>query len=305
MKITLVGVGKMGAQIARKLIEAGHQVVAVDPNPDAVAAVAEFGAIASASREDSLTKYSDEQVVVWLMIPAQFVESEMATWYDILPQGSIVVDGGNTDFRQTVRHAELLHAKGLQFVDVGVSGGVLGMANGFSMMVGGDEAAYRTITPVLDALSQPSGGHNYFGGAGAGHYIKMVHNAIEYGMMESLAEGYRMLHEGPYQGMNLAAVGDVWQKSSVIESNLNALAAQVMSEDQTMARADGYVAESGEARWTLEIAKEAGIELPAIQSAFDVRVATASGNTNYATKLLAELRNKFGGHALNKEQPHE
>lgn len=300
MKITLVGVGKMGAQIARKLIDAGHQVVAVDPNADAVAAVAEFGAIATTSREDSLMKYDNEQVVVWLMIPAQFVEAEVASWCEMLPAGSILVDGGNTDFRHTPYQAELVHGKGSQFVDVGVSGGILGMANGFSMMAGGDEDAYRTICPILDVLSQPNGGHNYFGGAGAGHYIKMVHNAIEYGMMESLAEGYRMLHEGPYKGLNLAAIGEVWQQSSVIESGLNALAAQVMREDQTMAHADGFVAESGEARWTLEVAKEANIELPAIQSAFDVRIASANGDTNYATKLLAELRNKFGGHALNK-----
>lgn len=301
MKITLVGVGKMGAQIARKLIDAGHQVVAVDPSAEAVAAVAEFGAIATTSREESLTKYDNEQVVVWLMIPAQFVEAEIASWCEMLPAGSIVVDGGNTDFRHTPYQAELVHAKGSQFVDVGVSGGILGMANGFSMMAGGDEAAYRTITPILDVLAQPKGGHNYFGGAGAGHYIKMVHNAIEYGMMESLAEGYRMLHEGPYKGLNLAAIGNVWQQSSVIESNLNALAAQIMSEDQTMAHVQGFVAESGEARWTLEVAKEANIELPAIQSAFDVRVASATGDINYTTKLLAELRNKFGGHAINKD----
>ena len=305
MKITLVGVGKMGAQIAQKLIHAGHEVVAVDPNADAVAAVAAQGAIASQGREDSLTIYSGEQIVVWLMIPAQFVGAEVEAWCDILPQGSILIDGGNTDFRQTKQHAKQAAARGIAFVDVGTSGGVLGLSQGFSMMAGGDESAYRTITPILDVLALPKGGHNYFGSAGAGHYIKMVHNAIEYGMMESLAEGYRMLHDGPYAGLNLAAIGDVWQQSSVIESTLNRLATESVREDQALSTVDGFVAESGEARWTLEVADEAGVHLPAIQSALDVRVATAHGDVNYATKLLAELRNKFGGHAVNKEITHE
>ena len=305
MKITLVGAGKMGAQIAQKLMSAGHEVVAVDPNADAVAAVAALGAIASQSREDSLTKYSGEQVVVWLMIPAQFVSAEIAAWCDILPQGSILIDGGNTDFRHTKQHAEQAAVRGIGFVDVGTSGGVLGLSQGFSMMAGGDELAYQTITPILDVLALPKGGHHYFGAAGAGHYIKMVHNAIEYGMMESLAEGYRMLHDGPYVNLDLAAIGDVWQQSSVIESTLNRLAAESMREDQALSAVDGFVAESGEARWTLEVANEAGIELPAIQSALDVRVATGQGEVNYATKLLAELRNKFGGHAINKEITHE
>jgi len=302
MKLTLVGLGKMGAQIAQLLIEAGHQVVAVDPDPNAVDAATVFGATASTSRQDALTKYdSGEQVVVWLMIPAAFVSSEVAAWCDILPPESILVDGGNTDFRQTKQHAQLASTKSIHFVDVGVSGGILGTANGFSMMAGGDEASYQRITPLLDVLAKPRGGYDYFGEVGSGHYVKMVHNAIEYGMMESLAEGYRILHEGPYQHIDLAKVGAVWQKASVIESTLNGLATEVMQEDQSLSTASGFVAESGEARWTLEAAQETGIELPAIQTALNVRVESEQGNTNYATKLLAELRNKFGGHPLNKQ----
>ena len=302
MKLTLVGLGKMGAQIAQLLIEAGHQVVAVDPDPNAVAAATVFGATASTSRQDALTKYDNgEQVVVWLMIPAAFVSNEVTAWCDILPPESILVDGGNTDFRQTKQHAQLASTKGIHFVDVGVSGGILGTANGFSMMAGGDEASYQQIVPLLDVLAKPRGGYDYFGEVGSGHYVKMVHNAIEYGMMESLAEGYRILHEGPYQHIDLAKVGAVWQKASVIESTLNGLATEVMQEDQSLSSASGFVAESGEARWTLEAAQETGIELPAIQAALNVRVESEQGNINYATKLLAELRNKFGGHPLNKQ----
>lgn len=300
MKLAVVGLGKMGAQIAKMLIDAGHQVVAVDPNPDSVKTAADFGAIASDNRVDALAKFDDgEQVVVWLMIPANFVNDEVAGWREILPGDSILIDGGNTDFRDSKKYAATLGEKQIKFVDVGVSGGILGTKNGFSMMVGGDQAAYQSIVPVLDVLSGPNGGHDYFGEVGSGHYVKMVHNAIEYGVMESLAEGYRMLREGPYESLDLAKAGDVWQKASVIESTLNALAAEIMHEDQTLADVSGYVAESGEGRWTLEAAKEKNIDLPAIQTAFDVRVASQKGDVNYSTKLLAELRNKFGGHPLN------
>lgn len=299
MKIVVVGLGKMGAQIAQMFIAGGHEVVGVDPNPETVAAARDYGAIGSSSRADALTNFGDGPAIVWLMIPAQFVGEEVSAWAEILPAGSIVIDGGNTDFRQSPQHAEMLAARGSHLVDVGVSGGILGLTQGFSMMAGGDEAVYRQITPLLDSLVGTRGGYDYFGPVGAGHYVKMVHNAVEYGMMESLAEGYRMLREGPYQSLDLARVGDVWQHASVIESTLNSLAAEVMHHDASLGQATGYVAESGEGHWTLEVAQERGIDLPAIQVAFDVRKASESGQTSYATKLLAELRNKFGGHPLN------
>jgi 6-phosphogluconate dehydrogenase len=187
-------------------------------------------------------------------------------------------------------------------LDIGTSGGVWGMANGFSMMVGGNESAYQTVTPALDTLSTPNGGHKYFEQSGSGHYVKMVHNAIEYGMMESLAEGYRMLKEGPYTDINLASAGDVWQQSSVVTSWLNDLTRQALHENPELNDISGVVAESGEARWTLETAKELNIPLPAIQASFDVRLESQNGNTNFATKLLAAMRNKFGGHNINGRQ---
>jgi 6-phosphogluconate dehydrogenase len=299
MKLILVGLGKMGGQIAKRLIDSGHEVVAVDPNPAAVTAAAEFGAITSTSRIDAISKFNGERVVVWLMIPAAYVNEEISEWCNVLPADAVLIDGGNTDFRKTKKHAALAEGKNVRFLDIGVSGGVMGLANGFSMMAGGDEQAYQLIVPILDALSAPRGGHDYFGEVGSGHYIKMVHNAIEYGMMEALAEGYRMLREGPYKDLDLAKAGEVWQKASVIESTLNKLATEIMHEDKTLANASGYVAESGEARWTLEEAEHAHITLPAIQAAFDVRLASEHGDVSYTTKLLAELRNKFGGHPLN------
>ncbi|MGH7240194.1 MAG: NAD(P)-binding domain-containing protein, partial [Candidatus Saccharimonadales bacterium] len=218
MKIAVVGLGKMGAQIAKRLIDDKHEVIAVDPNPDAVRAATEFGAIAASDRADGVTKFNGEQAVVWLMIPSQFVTSEIEEWIKVLPEGSLLIDGGNTDYRETQRHAQLAAAKNVKFVDVGVSGGILGTKNGFSMMAGGDQQSYEGLKPALDALAAPRGGHEYFGEASSGHFVKMVHNAIEYGMMESLAEGYEILHQGPITNLDLAKVGRVWQQSSVIES---------------------------------------------------------------------------------------
>jgi 6-phosphogluconate dehydrogenase len=170
------------------------------------------------------------------------------------------------------------------------------------MMVGGEKSAYLSLVPALDTLSAPRGGHDHFGPSGAGHYVKMVHNAIEYGMMESLAEGYRMLKEGPYKNIDLASAGDVWEKNSVITSWLNDLTRQALHENPLMEDIEGVVAESGEARWTLETADELGIPLPSIQASFDVRLASQKGETTFATKLLAAMRNKFGGHNIQGKQ---
>jgi 6-phosphogluconate dehydrogenase len=188
----------------------------------------------------------------------------------------------------------------MQFVDVGTSGGVWGYQNGFSMMCGSDSPeAFAVVEPALKTLALPEGAYHYFGPSGSGHFVKMTHNAIEYGMMQSLAEGYRMLKEGPYDNLDLAAAGDVWQHHSVVTSWLNELTRDALRENPELTGIDGFVHESGEARWTLETAHELNIPMPSIQAAFDVRLASQKGETNFATKLLAAMRNKFGGHELN------
>jgi len=197
---------------------------------------------------------------------------------------------------------EKITAAGVHFLDAGVSGGIWGYENGFPIMCGGDNKdAFAVLEPALKTLTQPGGAYCHFGGSGAGHYVKMVHNAIEYGMMESLGEGFRMLKEGPYTGVDLAAAADVWQHHSVITSWLTELSGQALAENPELDGISGYVAESGEARWTLEAAKDMGINLPSIQAAFDVRLASQKGETNFATKVVAAQRNKFGGHNLNGE----
>ena len=292
----------MGGQIAKKLHENSHDVVAHNRSPEKVDEAKAYGATPAYSDQDVIDAFGGEPVVLWIMLPAEIIDSKVDEWLEILPSGSTIIDGGNSDYRGDAARAERASAKGVKFLDIGTSGGVWGLENGFSMMVGGDKDSYDTVTPALDTLAQPRGGHQYFGTNGTGHFVKMVHNAIEYGMMQSLAEGYRVLREGPYKELDLAAAGDVWQQSSVVTSWLNDLTRQALHENPDMDGISGVVAESGEARWTLETAKELGIPMPAIQASFDVRLASQQGEVDFSTKLLAAMRAKFGGHDINGKQ---
>lgn len=302
MRIIVSGLGRMGSQIARKLAENDHQVVANNRSREPIDEAVKHGAAAGYTKGDAVKAFGGEPVVVWMMLPAAIIDSEIEGWLQIVPAGSIIVDGGNSHFKLDKERGEKIIAAGSSFVDVGTSGGVWGYENGFSLMAGGDQTAFKTIEPALKTLSQPRGGYHYFGAHGAGHFVKMVHNAIEYGMMESLAEGYRVLKEGPYENLDLAAAGQVWQQSSVVTSWLNQLAQEALAENPQLEGISGEVSETGEARWTLELAKEKAIPMPSIQASFDVRLASQKGEVNFATKLLAAIRNKFGGHDLNPKQ---
>lgn len=299
MKIAVSGLGRMGSQIAHKLSENNHEVIANNRSPEPIDQAVKQGAKGAYSKDDVVKAFAGQQAIVWIMLPSSIMDAQLDEWLDLLPQGSILVDGGNSDFRQTKQRAEKVRTKGSLLIDVGTSGGVWGYKNGFSMMAGGDESAFKMVEPALQTLAEPHGAYHYFGPSGSGHFTKMVHNAIEYGMMESLAEGYRILKDGPYKGLDLAAAGEVWQHGSVVVSWLNELTKDALKENPQLEGIDGVVAESGEARWTLETAKELGIPMPAIQSAFDVRLKSQQGDVNFATKLLVAMRNKFGGHDIN------
>jgi len=301
MKIAISGLGRMGMQIVRKLAEGGHEVIAHNRSKEPVDEAVTFGAKPAYEKKDVATAFAGTQVILWVMIPSDAVDAELEEWLTVLPKGSIIIDGGNSDFRLTQVRAKKVAECGSILLDSGTSGGVWGYVNGFSMMIGGDVTAFRSVEEVFKTLALPSGGYQHFSDSGSGHYVKMVHNAIEYGMMESLAEGYRMLKEGPYTGLDLGAAGAVWQKRSVVTSWLNELTRDALLENPTLEGIDGFVAENGETRWTLEVAKEKGIPLPAIQAAMDVRIASQKGEVNFATKLLSAMRNKFGGHAINKK----
>lgn len=302
MKIIIDGLGRMGGQIAEKLLADGHEVVAHNRSPEPVKAMADKGAIAAYTKEEAVAAFAGEPILVWIMIPAGVIDTAIDEWLALAPEGSNLIDGGNSDYRGDAARAERVSAKGSNLLDIGTSGGVHGFKRGFCMMVGGNRSIYEYVSPLLDTLAAPSGAHSHFGPNGAGHYVKMVHNAIEYGMMQSLAEGYRMLREGPIADIDLARAGEVWQHSSVITSWLNELSAEALAESPNLDGIDGVVAESGEARWTLETAADLGIPLPAIQASFDVRLASQAGEVNFATKLLAAQRNKFGGHDINGKQ---
>lgn len=302
MKIAIHGLGRMGMQIAQKLAEnPEHTLIAHNRSKDKIDHAVGFGAVGAYEKSDVIKAFDGEPVVLWLMLPAEIVDEEVDEWLRLLPKESILIDGGNSDFRLTKKLNERLKTAGMSFVDVGTSGGVWGYQNGFCMMAGSDDPeAFKAVESAVQVLAVPEGAYHYFGPSGSGHFVKMTHNAIEYGMMESLAEGYRVLKEGPYKGLDLAAAGEVWQHHSVITSWLNELAAAALKENPELTGIDGFVAETGEARWTLEVAKELGLAMPSIQASFDVRLESQKGKINFATKLLAAIRNKFGGHALNK-----
>jgi 6-phosphogluconate dehydrogenase len=299
MKLGVIGLGKMGKQVVQRLLKDQHEVVVISSKPETLELAKSWGAVIASDMADLVKKLGDDPVV-WIMIPSDAVENEMSKIIDLMPHGGTIVDGGNSDYRETRRRAGLAKERGVTLIDSGTSGGVLGLENGFSIMVGGDKPTVDRLAPAFTSLAA-AGGWGYFGPAGAGHFVKMVHNAIEYGMMESLVEGYRVLKEsGDYPNLNLAQVSGVWEHGSVVESLLNKLSGQVLRENPTLDGIDGYVNATGEAQWTLERAKEANIPMPAIQAAMDVRQASQQGQVTFATKLLAAQRNAFGGHNLNK-----
>ena len=299
MKIAIAGLGRMGGQIAQKLAEGGHEVIAHNRSPEPVDEAVTHGAKAAYKKEDVVAAFAGQPVVLWIMLPADVLDSELDIWLKLLPKGSLIIDGGNSDFRSDEKRSATVKSAGHSLMDFGTSGGVWGYKNGFCMMAGGSKEDFDKLEPVLKTLAAPTGGYDYFGANGAGHFVKMVHNAIEYGMMQSLADGYLILKAGPFKDLDLAKAGNVWQKKSVITSWLNELSAEALSENPELEGIDGKVAETGEARWTLEVAKQMSIPMPAIQAAFDVRLASQKGQINFGTKLLAAMRNKFGGHSLN------
>jgi 6-phosphogluconate dehydrogenase len=304
MKIAIQGLGRMGMQIARKLAESGdHTVIAHNRHHEPIDEAATYGAIKAYEKADVIREFGDDQVVIWIMLPDAIVDAQVAEWLKIVPKGSIIIDGGNSDFRNTKKLNDVVKAAGSELLDAGVSGGIWGYQNGFPIMCGGDsKEAFAVLEPALKTLVSPGGMYHHFGPSGAGHFVKMTHNAIEYGMMQSLGEGFRMLHDGPYAGhINLAEAADLWQHHSVITSWLTELSRDAFRENPELEGISGYVAESGEARWTLDVAREMNIALPSIQAAFDVRIASQQGETNFATKVVAAQRNKFGGHNLNGE----
>lgn len=298
MQIAIVGLGKMGGNMVRRLLRGGgHEVVGWDRDPSVVDELAGQGAVAAGSLADLVSKLSAPRAV-WVMVPAgDATESTIGQLATLLEPGDIVIDGGNSNFKDSVRRSKELAAKGIRFLDVGTSGGVWGLEVGYCLMVGGDRSAYDHVLPVLKTLSLEEG-LDYFGPAGAGHYVKMVHNGVEYAMMQAYAEGFELLKESEY-GFDLRKVTHVWNHGSVVRSWLCELAERAFTRDPELGDLKAYVADSGEGRWTVDEGVRLGVSLPTIALSLFARFASRKENA-FGLRVLAALRNEFGGHAVEK-----
>lgn len=300
MQLGMVGLGKMGANMTKRLLDGGHQLVVSDLNPEAVKAAVADGAIGAASMADLVSQLNAPRAV-WLMIPSGApTEKTIAQMTELLSPGDILIDGGNSNYKNAMRHAGELKAKGLHFVDVGTSGGIWGLKEGYSLMVGGDKAIVDHLSPIFKTLAPaPDKGWGYVGPAGAGHFTKMIHNGIEYGMMQAYAEGLAILRKKEEFHLDLAEITRIWQVGSVVRSWLLDLIADALQHDQNFENIAAYVPDSGEGRWTVFEAIDLNVSAPVITLSLQNRIH--SREDGYTEKLLAVMRNQFGGHAVKKE----
>ena len=301
MNIGMIGLGKMGGNMARRLRQAGVGVVGFNRDSEQTRRLAaECGVVAAESAEQLLERL-DAPRIVWLMLPAgDITEGYVASLSAALSPGDILVDGANSYFKDSLRRSAECAARGLEFVDAGVSGGIWGLTEGYALMIGGPTAAINRLLPVIEALAPGKDrGWIHTGPAGSGHYVKMIHNGIEYGMMQAYAEGFSLLNAREDFDLDLAGIAETWRHGSVVRSWLLDLTANVLAKDQTLDGVEALVADSGEGRWTAIEGIEQGIPTPIMSTALMMRFAS-QGHQDYAAKLLAMMRNQFGGHAIAK-----
>jgi 6-phosphogluconate dehydrogenase len=297
MQLGFIGLGKMGLNMVTRLRQGGHDVVAYDRSADAVTRAAATGARGVSSLNELVAGLSGPRAV-WVMVPAGApTESTIDALSGALSSGDTIVDGGNTNFHDDIRRAERLAAKNIEYVDAGTSGGIWGLEEGYCLMVGGDAEVCRRLEPVFHTLAPPDG-YLRVGGHGAGHYVKMIHNAIEYGLMQAYAEGFELMHASPFT-IDLAAVAGLWGHGSVVRSWLLELTARALADDAELAGLRGYVEDSGEGRWTLQEGIDRDVPMPALTAALFTRFRSRQQDT-FAERMLAALRNQFGGHAVKK-----
>jgi len=298
MRIGFIGLGRMGSNMVRRLVREGHEVVVYNRTAEKTREIAGEGAVPSFSIAEMVTLL-DRPRVAWVMVPAgDATETQIDELMEHLEPGDTIVDGGNTNFHDDVRRHSKVAEKGLRYVDAGVSGGIWGLQNGYCLMVGGERDAVEPLEPIFRSLA-PADGYLHVGGPGAGHYVKMIHNGIEYGMMQALAEGFALLAAREDFDFDLGRLADTWRHGSVVRSWLLDLCAEVLQEDETLAKVAPIVADSGEGRWTALESVELGVPAPVITMALMARFSS-QGGSDYARKLLAMMRASFGGHAVPK-----
>ncbi len=299
MRIAIVGLGKMGANMARRLCRGGIEVVGYNRSADIVKQlVSEEGLIAATSLEDVVKQLTPPRLV-WLMLPSGDVtQTHIETFSTLLDKGDVLIDGGNANYQDSQRRGQLLSEKGIGFIDAGTSGGVWGLDNGYCLMVGGETGHVKHLEPVMKVLA-PSAEHGWahVGPVGAGHFTKMIHNGIEYGMMQAYAEGLTLLKNKTDFNLDLAQITELWRHGSVVRSWLLDLCAEFLEQDQDFRDIAPYVADSGEGRWTVEESIKQGVATPVLALALHMRFASQDED-GYTNKLLAMMRNAFGGHAI-------
>ena len=298
----MIGLGRMGGNMALRLLKAGHKVVAYDPRADAVEGLADQGAAGASSIQELASKLTAPRAV-WVMVPSgEVTESTINAVADSLSPGDTVIDGGNSNYKDSMRRAEALKARSLTFLDAGTSGGIWGLTEGYSMMVGGDPQAFRRLEPIFQALAPGADkGYGHVGPAGSGHFVKMVHNGIEYGLMQAYAEGFELMQAKEEFGLNLPKIADIWRYGSVVRSWLLDLTVAALQEDPQLASLESYVDDSGEGRWTVQESIELGVPIPAITLSLQARFRSRQVQP-FGGKLLAAMRNQFGGHAVRENQ---
>jgi 6-phosphogluconate dehydrogenase len=297
MRIGMVGLGRMGGNMTARLLRAGHEVVAYARSEESVAAAEAQGAIGAHSLEDVVENLPPRRAV-WLMIPAgDPTDTTIQQLAGLLDPSDVIVDGGNSRYLDSVRRAEELAAKEILLIDSGTSGGIWGLDNGYCLMVGGESEAVDHLRPVFEALA-PEGGFAHVGRSGAGHFTKMVHNGIEYALMQAYGEGFELLHESEFD-LDTAQIADLWRHGSVVRSWLLDLAATALEGDHDLDQVAPYIEDSGEGRWTLNYAIEHAIPVPTIATALFARFASRQ-DASFAGKVIAALRKEFGGHETRK-----
>jgi 6-phosphogluconate dehydrogenase len=299
MKVGMVGLGKMGANMTLRITQHGHQVVAWDRSADSVKAVASEGAQGVASLDD-LVKALEPPRAVWLMLPSGDPTEETVRHLEgVLDAGDIIIDGGNSNYHFAIADAERLSGKGIKFIDCGTSGGVWGLKEGYCLMVGGDDDAVKHVEPIFKALA-PEGGYAHVGPVGAGHFVKMVHNGIEYGLLQAYAEGFALMHKADEFNLDLHQIAEVWRFGSVVRSWLLDLAALALANEEEFGKIRGFVEDSGEGRWTIDEAVARGVATPVMAVSLFERFQSREPDS-FAAKIIAALRNQFGGHKFFEE----
>jgi 6-phosphogluconate dehydrogenase len=299
MRIGFIGLGRMGANMVRRLLRDGHEIVGYNRTPERTKEIEAEGAIGAFTVAELVAKL-DKPRVVWVMVPAgDATEAQIEDLLEHLEPGDTIIDGGNTNFHDDTRRYARLKALGINYVDAGVSGGIWGLQVGYCLMVGGDAAAVEPLVPVFTTLAPPDG-YLHVGGVGAGHYVKMVHNGIEYGLMQAYAEGFEILHASDYQ-LDLHGIADLWGQGSVVRSWLLELLARAFeSQGQDLSHLKDWVDDSGEGRWTVQEAIDRDVPAPVITLSLQSRFRSRQ-DESYGAKVLAALRNEFGGHAVKTE----